>query len=49
MDLVFKFDTQAIAASLSDVEDKEVITLQLRGQLLDGTEISGEDVVIIRK
>ena len=49
LDLVFKFDTQAIAASLSDVEDKEVITLQLRGQLLDGTEISGEDVVIIRK
>jgi len=49
LDLVLKFDTQAIAASLSDVEDKEVITLQLRGQLLDGTEISGEDVVIIRK
>jgi hypothetical protein len=48
-DIVFKFDTQVIAASLSDVEDKEVITLQLRGQLLDGTEISGEDVVIIRK
>jgi len=49
LDIVFKFDTQVIAASLSDVEDKEVITLQLRGQLLDGTEISGEDVVIIRK
>lgn len=49
LDIVFKFDTQAIAASLSDVKDNEVITLQLRGQLLDGTEIRGEDVVIIKK
>jgi hypothetical protein len=49
LDIVFKFDTQVIAASLSDVKDNEVITLQLRGQLLDGTEISGEDVVIIKK
>jgi len=49
LDIVFKFDTQAIAASLGNVEDHEVITLQLRGQLLDGTEISGEDVVIIRE
>jgi len=49
LDIVLKFDTQAIADSLGDVEDKEPITLQLRGQLLDGTEISGEDVVIIRK
>jgi hypothetical protein len=49
LDIVLKFDTQAIADSLGDVEDKEPITLQLRGQLLDGTEISGEDVVIIMK
>ncbi len=52
LDIVFKFDTreiaQAIAASLGDVENHKVITLQLRGQLLDGTEIVGEDVVIIR-
>jgi hypothetical protein len=48
LDIVFKFDTQAIVASLGDVEDKQVIILQLRGQLLDGTEITGEDVVIIR-
>jgi len=48
LDIVFRFDTQAIAASLGDVEDHEVITLQLRGQLLDGTEIVGEDVVVIR-
>jgi hypothetical protein len=49
LDIVLKFDAQAIADSLGDVEDKEPITLQLRGQLLDGTEINGEDVVIIRK
>jgi len=49
LDIVLKFDTQAIADSLGDVEDKEPITLQLRGQLLDGTEIRGEDVVIIMK
>jgi hypothetical protein len=49
LDIVLKFDTQAIADSLGDVEDKEPITLQLRGQLQDGTEIRGEDVVIIMK
>lgn len=49
LDLVLKFDTQAIAASLGDAENNEVITLQLRGQLLDGTEISGEDVVIVKE
>jgi hypothetical protein len=49
LDIVLKFDAQAIAASLGDVDDKEVITLQLRGQLLDGTEIRGEDVVTIMK
>jgi len=47
MDIVLTFDTEAIADSLGDVEDKEPITLQLRGQLRDGTEITGEDVVII--
>ena len=49
LDMVLKFDTQAIADSLGDVEDEEAITLQLRGQLLDGTEIAGEDVVIVKK
>jgi hypothetical protein len=49
LDLVLHFDTKAIADSLGDVEDGEPITLQLRGQLLDGTEIKGEDVVIIKK
>jgi hypothetical protein len=49
LDLVFKFDTQEIAASLGDVVNREAITLLLSGQLLDGTKISGEDVVIIKK
>ncbi len=48
LDMVLKFDTQAIAASLNDVEENEGITLQLRGNLRDGTEITGEDVVIIK-
>jgi hypothetical protein len=47
LDIVLKFNTKEIVESLGDVEDKEAITLQLRGQLLDGTEIRGEDVVII--
>jgi hypothetical protein len=49
LDLILKFDTQAIADSLGDVEDEEAITLQLRGQLLDGTDFAGEDVVIVKK
>ncbi len=49
LDMLFKFDTQAIVATLGDVEENEPITLQLRGKLKDGiTEISGEDVVIIK-
>jgi hypothetical protein len=49
LDLVFKFDTQEIAASLGDVENNEVLILLLDGQLLDEKKISGEDVVIIKK
>ena len=48
LDLLLKFDTQEIVATLNDVEDKGVVTLQLSGKLKDGTEIRGEDVVIIR-
>lgn len=49
LDLVLKFDTQAIVASLGDVKDGQPVTLQLRGNLRDGTEIVGEDVVIVIK
>jgi hypothetical protein len=48
-DILFKFDTQEIAATLADGDNQEVATLELRGQLLDGKEIRGEDVVIIKK
>jgi hypothetical protein len=48
LDLVFKFDTQELVAALEGGQDKEVRTLQLRGQLMDGAEITGEDVVIIK-
>jgi hypothetical protein len=49
LDIVFKFDTEEITAALGEVNDGEVFLLQLGGELQDGTPISGEDVVIIRK
>jgi hypothetical protein len=48
-DLLFKFDSQEVAATLADVNNREAVTLELRGQLLDGTEIKGEDVMIVIK
>ena len=54
LDLTLKFDTQEIAAALGNVNDKDVRTLQVRAQLLGvlsvlgGTEVQGEDVVVIR-
>jgi hypothetical protein len=49
MDLALKFDTQEIVKALGEVEDRECLTLQLTGNLLDGTAIVGEDVVVILK
>jgi hypothetical protein len=49
MDLTLKFDTQAIVKALGQVEDGQCLTLQLTGNLLDGTPIVGEDVVVIIK
>ncbi|MBC8555536.1 MAG: hypothetical protein H8D23_38470 [Candidatus Brocadiales bacterium] len=48
-DLVLKFDTQAIVATLGDVEDGAKITLTLGGSLLEeaGTEIEGSDCILI--
>jgi hypothetical protein len=46
-DMVFKFDTQEIATALRSASDGEVIRLELRGNLLDGTQIKGEDVIVI--
>lgn len=53
LDLTLKFDMQeivaAIEADIGHVDDGDCLVLTLEGQLLDGTPIVGEDVVIIRK
>jgi len=46
-DLVFKFDTQKVASALGDVDAGQAHILKLSGQLYDGTDIKGEDFVII--
>jgi hypothetical protein len=48
-DLTLKFDAQAIIAALGPVSHDDVIVVQLTGELLDGTEIIGEDVIVILK
>lgn len=45
-DLSLKFDTQAVVQALGSVTDREVRTLTLTGALLDGTPITGTDVVV---
>lgn len=47
MDLTLKFDSKALVGALGPVSDREVRILQFTGNLLDGTPITGEDVVII--
>ena len=49
LDRTLQFDTQAVVAALGPVTDREVLVLKLTGQLLDGTPIVGEDVVVILK
>jgi hypothetical protein len=51
-DLSLKFDTQEIVGALPSVNDGDVVTLELGGNLkavFSGTPIEGEDVVIILK
>jgi len=60
MDLTLKFSTQEIAGSLGEVTDRmvgslgevvkarNVVVLELTGELDDGTLINGEDIVIIK-
>jgi len=47
LDLVFHFDTQAVAAALGPVSDGDVLMLMLTGNFFDGRAIAGEDVVKI--
>jgi hypothetical protein len=53
MDLGLKFDTQEFVASLIEslgtVNDRDTISVQLTGTLKDGTQIQGEDVILILK
>jgi hypothetical protein len=49
MDLTLKFDTREVVKALGKVKDGECLTLQLTGNLLDGTAMVGEDVVVILK
>ena len=48
-DLKLKFSTQDIVAALGDVNDGDSVTVTLNGNLIDGTEIEGEDTVLILK
>ena len=47
LDLTLKFDKQAVLDTLGPVADGDVIVLHLTANLLDGTPIVGEDVVVI--
>ncbi len=48
VDLALKFDTQAIVAILGVVSNGDEITLQITGELTDGTAIEGIDCVVIK-
>jgi hypothetical protein len=47
MDLGLKFDTQDFVKSLGSVNNRATIVVGLSGMLRDGTQIQGEDVIII--
>ena len=49
LDLVLKFDAQEVIGALGVVNDGDVLVLSLTGELLDGTPIMGEDVIVILK
>jgi hypothetical protein len=47
-DLIFRVDQKQLLAALGPVAHGDVLVLPLTGQLHDGTQIKGEDVVVIR-
>ena len=49
MDLTLKLDTQQVVAALGDVNDGAVLMLPFTGNLMSGTPIQGQDVVVILK
>ena len=46
-DLTLKFDQRDVVDALGSVSDGDVLVLTLTATLIDGTEIRGEDVVVI--
>ena len=49
MDLTLKFERQAIAAALGEVNDGDIIPLTVTGESHEGLEISGIDCIVIKK
>jgi hypothetical protein len=48
-DLGLKFDAHSVIRALGDVSNGDILILTLTATLLDGTEIQGEDCVLIQK
>ncbi|WP_162417937.1 vWA domain-containing protein [Cyclobacterium roseum] len=48
MDLAIKFDAQDVIQALGDVSRDDVIKVKVKGQLTDGTDFEGEDIIIIK-
>jgi len=48
LDLTLKFDHDEIVAALGEVHDGDVISVEIEGELVDGTFIIGSDCVLIR-
>jgi len=48
MDLTIRFNAQDVIQALGDVSRDDVIKVKVKGQLMDGTDFEGEDIIIIR-
>jgi len=48
-DLTLKFDNRAVSALLAGYQRGDLVKLHVTGELLDGTLIEGEDIIIIVK
>lgn len=47
LDLVLNFDTQEVVGALESVSDRDCVLVTLTGELIGGTPIEGEDVMVI--
>jgi len=48
-DLTLKFKMQEVVAAIGPVSKGDVISVELEGQLIDGTPFEGYDIIIIIK